>query len=46
MLLTGIDQIILRGKAPWTLSHHKPDHEATVKKELAKKIGIQKLMGF
>ena len=45
MLLTGIDQIILRGKAPWTLSHHKPDHEATVKKELAKKIEYPKADG-
>ena len=45
MFLTGIDQIILRGKAPWTISHHKPDHEATVKKEFAKKIEYPKADG-
>ena len=26
MLYTGIDQILLRGKAPWTLNHSEPDH--------------------
>jgi electron-transferring-flavoprotein dehydrogenase len=26
-LLFGIDQLLLRGRAPWTL-HHAPDHEA------------------
>ncbi|WP_374582140.1 electron transfer flavoprotein-ubiquinone oxidoreductase [Pseudoduganella sp.] len=25
-LMTGIDQIIFRGKAPWTLHHSTPDH--------------------
>ncbi len=24
----GIDQVVLRGKAPWTLHHHGPDHES------------------
>ena len=24
---TGLDQVLLRGKAPWTLAHHGPDHE-------------------
>jgi electron-transferring-flavoprotein dehydrogenase len=27
-LYTGIDQILLRGRAPWTLSHHGTDHGA------------------
>ena len=27
MLYGGIDLKLLRGKAPWTLAHHKPDHE-------------------
>lgn len=26
MIYTGIDQILFRGKAPWTLSHSEPDH--------------------
>ena len=26
-MYTGIDQILLRGKAPWTLKHHGLDHE-------------------
>ena len=25
-LMTGIDQLVLRGKAPWTLHHERPDH--------------------
>ena len=24
----GIDQVLLRGKAPWTMKHHGPDHES------------------
>ncbi|MEQ1776860.1 MAG: electron transfer flavoprotein-ubiquinone oxidoreductase [Burkholderiales bacterium] len=24
----GVDQVLLRGKAPWTLHHHGPDHES------------------
>ena len=27
-LMFGIDQVLLRGRAPWTLSHHGPDHES------------------
>jgi len=26
-ILAGIDQIVFRGKAPWTLHHHHADHE-------------------
>jgi len=26
-LMVGIDQLVLRGKAPWTLRHHHADHE-------------------
>jgi electron-transferring-flavoprotein dehydrogenase len=26
-LMVGIDQIVFRGKAPWTLHHHHADHE-------------------
>ena len=24
----GIDQVLLRGRAPWTMHHHGPDHES------------------
>ena len=27
-LMFGMDQVLLRGRAPWTLSHHGPDHES------------------
>jgi electron-transferring-flavoprotein dehydrogenase len=27
-LMVGIDQVVFRGKAPWTLGHPGPDHEA------------------
>lgn len=27
ILYSGVDQLLLRGKAPWTFPHHKPDHE-------------------
>jgi electron-transferring-flavoprotein dehydrogenase len=26
-LMVGIDQVLFRGKAPWTMHHKKPDHE-------------------
>ena len=32
-LMVGIDQVVFRGKAPWTLSHHVSDHEALQPKE-------------
>ena len=28
-LMVGVDQVLLRGKAPWTLSHKGPDHAQT-----------------
>ncbi len=27
-ILSGIDQVLFRGNAPWTLHHHAPDHES------------------
>ncbi len=27
VVLSAIDTFLFRGKAPWTLKHHKPDHE-------------------
>ena len=41
-ILTGIDQIFLRGKAPWTLKHGEPDHCSLQKKDKAKKIDYPK----
>ena len=41
-ILTGIDQIFLRGKAPWTLKHGEPDHCSLKEKNKAKKIDYPK----
>ncbi|QEY24365.1 electron transfer flavoprotein-ubiquinone oxidoreductase [Neisseria animalis] len=30
-LYTGIDQVLFKGKAPWTLKHHGKDHESLQK---------------
>ena len=30
LLNAGIDQLLLRGRAPWTLKHHGPDHKMLV----------------
>src|SRR5439155_1749228 len=32
-LMVGIDQIVLRGKAPWTLRHHQADHQTLKSKD-------------
>jgi electron-transferring-flavoprotein dehydrogenase len=32
-LLVGIDQVVFRGKAPWTLSHKHADHETLKRKD-------------
>ena len=32
MILSGFDQIVLRGKAPWTLKHSEADHLSLKKK--------------
>ena len=42
MMLSGIDQIIFRGKAPWTLKHEEEDHLALKKKDEAKIIKYPK----
>ncbi len=42
MILTGIDQLIFRGNAPWTLKHGEPDHEALRSKNKSKKIDYPK----
>lgn len=33
LLLAGIDQFIFKGKAPWTLIHHTPDHKSLLPKK-------------
>ena len=42
MILSGIDQIIFRGKAPWTFKHAEEDHLALKKKDEAKIIEYPK----
>jgi electron-transferring-flavoprotein dehydrogenase len=37
-LMVGIDQLLLRGKAPWTLRHAHADHETLVPKSQARRI--------
>ena len=46
MLLTGIDQIIFRGKAPWTIKHAEPDHQSLKKKDESLKINYPKHDGI
>jgi electron-transferring-flavoprotein dehydrogenase len=38
----GVDQVMLRGKAPWTLHHHGPDHESLKNKNECKPIAYSK----
>ena len=42
MIMSGIDQILLRGKAPWTLKHSEADHLSLKKKSEVKKIEYPK----
>ena len=46
MILTGFDQIILGGKAPWTLHHHKKDHLSLQEKSKVSKIEYPKPDGI
>ncbi len=41
-LMFGIDQVLLRGKAPWTLHHAHADHETLVEKSAAQPIHYPK----
>ena len=41
-LYTGIDQLLLRGKAPWTLKHAHADHETLLTKDQASPIDYPK----
>jgi len=41
-LMFGIDQVLLRGKAPWTLRHAHADHETLLEKSAAQPIQYPK----
>jgi len=41
-LMVGIDQVVFRGRAPWTLHHAHADHETLVSKERAVPIDYPK----
>jgi electron-transferring-flavoprotein dehydrogenase len=41
-LLVGVDQVLLRGRAPWTLHHTHADHETLVPREQATPIEYPK----
>jgi electron-transferring-flavoprotein dehydrogenase len=41
-LMVGIDQVLFRGKAPWTLRHHGADHDSLQTKDAAKPIAYPK----
>ena len=41
-LMFGIDQVLLRGKAPWTLHHAHADHETLLEKSAAQPIHYPK----
>ena len=44
-LYAGIDQVVLRGHAPWTLSHHGTDHESIKPKSQFEPIDYPKYDG-
>ena len=37
-MMVGIDQVLFRGKAPWTLRHGQADHETLKDKDSSEKI--------
>ena len=41
-LMVGIDQVLFRGKAPWTLHHHAADHETLKTQDAAEPIAYPK----
>ncbi|HEX3098722.1 MAG TPA: electron transfer flavoprotein-ubiquinone oxidoreductase [Usitatibacter sp.] len=41
-LMVGIDQLVFRGNAPWTLSHAHADHETLVRKDDVRPIDYPK----
>ncbi len=45
-LLAGIDQVLLRGRAPWTLKHHGRDNDSLTAKDKATPIAYDKPDGL
>jgi electron-transferring-flavoprotein dehydrogenase len=41
-LLVGIDQVVLRGRAPWTLAHKQADHETLLPRNACRPIEYPK----
>jgi electron-transferring-flavoprotein dehydrogenase len=41
-LMVGIDQVVFRGRAPWTLHHQHPDHETLKTRQEARPIDYLK----
>jgi electron-transferring-flavoprotein dehydrogenase len=41
-LMVGIDQVVFRGRAPWTLHHQHPDHETLKTRQEARPIDYPK----
>ena len=41
-LMVGIDQVLFRGKAPWTLGHKGPDHQSLKPKDQVEPIAYPK----
>ena len=46
IIFTGIDQIIFRGKLPFTLKHKHADHETLQLAKDSKKLNIQNMMAY
>ncbi|MGH8599923.1 MAG: electron transfer flavoprotein-ubiquinone oxidoreductase, partial [Burkholderiales bacterium] len=44
-LMVGVDQMVFRGRAPWTLHHHQADHETLRVKSEAQPIDYPKADG-
>ncbi|MBK1664874.1 electron transfer flavoprotein-ubiquinone oxidoreductase [Rhodospirillum rubrum] len=42
LALAGLDALVLRGHAPWTLSHHGADHDSLKKADACEKIDYPK----
>jgi electron-transferring-flavoprotein dehydrogenase len=41
-MMVGVDQVLFRGKAPWTLEHHHADNETLLEKSKARPIHYPK----
>jgi electron-transferring-flavoprotein dehydrogenase len=45
-VMVGVDQVLFRGKAPWTLRHQHADHETLIEKSKARPIEYPKPDGI